>query len=126
MEALSFIRVCGSQTKVEQAWCLNDNIWTADVVCKTFFLFLLAEVLLQCHGGRAASLPQMPAQTQTQTPTPRRGENGGGHQHAHLQRPQTARERDYGLKWDYQTRFHTLSHSEGVCKDSGDKAGGKW
>lgn len=91
-----------------------------------FFLFLSAEVLLQCHGGRAAGFPQVPAPAQTQAPTTRHGENGGGHQHAHLQRPQTARERDHGLKWESQSLSHPLCCREELCRDTGERGQGKW
>lgn len=90
------------------------------------FLFPSAEVLLQCHGGRAAGFSQVPAPTQTQAPASRHGENGGGHQHAHLQRPQTARERDHGLKWESTAVFHPLSCSQEVYGETGEKGGGKW
>lgn len=85
-----------------------------------------AEVLLQRHGGRAAGFSEVPAPPQTQTPAARHGENGGGHQHAHLQRPQTARERDHGVKWESQSLFHPLSSSEEFCRDTGERGGGKW
>lgn len=90
------------------------------------FVFHSAEVLLQCHGGRAKGLPQVPASTQTQAPTTCHDENGGGHQHAHLKRPQTARERDHGLNWESQPYFQPLSCSEEMCKGIGGKSGGKW
>lgn len=57
-----------------------------------------AEILLQCHGGRAAGFPQVPAPAQTQASAARHGQNWWSHQHAHLQWPETARQRDHGLK----------------------------
>lgn len=91
-----------------------------------FFLSPSAEVLLQCHGGRAAGFPQVPAPAQTQTPATRHGENGGGHQHAHLQRPQTARERDHGLTWESQSLSYPLCCREELCRDTVEKGQGKW
>lgn len=95
---------------------------------KSILLFLgfSVAVLLQCHGGGAAGVPEVPTQAQTQAPATRYGENGGGHQHAHFQRPQTARERDHGLKWESRPCYHPLSCSEEVCRDTGENGGGKW
>lgn len=98
------------------------------VYIQSILLFLLfpVAVLLQCHGGGAAGVPEVPTQAQTQAPATRYGENGGGHQHAHFQRPQTARERDHGLKWESRPCYHPLSCSEEVCRDTGENGGGKW
>ncbi|XP_035984467.1 glutamate receptor ionotropic, kainate 2 [Fundulus heteroclitus] len=84
------------------------------------------QVILQRHGERTAGIPQVPAAAQTQAPATCHGENRGGHQHAHLQRPKTARERDYGLKQESPSFSHPLSCTELVYEDTWEKGMGKW
>ncbi|XP_043972197.1 glutamate receptor ionotropic, kainate 2 isoform X3 [Gambusia affinis] len=84
------------------------------------------QITLQCHGGRTAGFPQVPAAAQTQAPAACHGENRGGHQHAHLQRPKTARERDHDLKQESLSFAHPVSCTELVCEDTWEKGMGKW